>query len=228
MTNKYDKTNSWMFIDLETSGLCSDRSEILEICAVVTDENLVPVDQLDLVIHHPSNIVIPRSSGWCKKKFTSIERGGNGLFNECHYSTLSYPDAEYYLWKFFEFHCTNPPGTYRPQIEPRPLFDRAMGYNGENINCHYDYYAPTHIKPIQLAGSTIHFDREFLLKFFPCLKKLVNHKVIDVTSILESVRRFNPEALIGLQKPRNLHRARDDIHDSILLLKYLKDRVIKK
>ena len=79
-----------------------------------------------------------------------------------------------------------------------------------------------------LAGSTIHFDREFLLHYFPSIRKLLNHKVIDVTSLLEIARRFNPGALTNLQKPRNIHRAGEDIMDSIELLKYMKVNIIQK
>jgi len=221
----YDKSNPWIWIDIETSGLDPDRSEILEIYAVVTDSNMMPVDHLHLLLHHPVNVLLHRSSHWCKRHFGKY---GNGLFNECNYSTLSYADAEHHLWNFFEFYATNPIGTTRPLNEQRPFFDRTLGAAGQHINEEEEYHVSNRPhRLIMLAGSTIHFDREFLLKYFPCLRKLLNHKVIDVTSLLESVRRFNPEALGSLPKPQNIHRAGADIYDSINLYKYIKDNVLK-
>lgn len=76
-----------------------------------------------------------------------------------------------------------------------------------------------------LAGSTVHFDRGFLMKFFPGLKPFMSHKVIDVTSLLEMTKRFRPELLVELGKPSGNHRACDDILDSIKLFKFLTDHL---
>ena len=227
--DRYDKSNPWIFIDLETSGLDPSRSEILEIYVIVTDHELNPIDHIHLILHHRNHMIIPKSSNWCRKHFGEQSKGGNGLFRLCNFSNLSYSDCEYYLWTFLEFYATNPVGTPRPHIEPRKLFDRMLGSDGQVVNTDYTEYYPTKpVRLLMLAGSTIHFDREFLLHYFPSIRKLLNHKVIDVTSLLEVARRFNPGALTNLQKPRNIHRAGEDIMDSIELLKYMKVNIIQK
>lgn len=227
---EYDKFSPWIWIDIESSGLDSSRSEILEIYVVVTDYNLEPKDHLHLVIHHPLNVLLAKSSLWCKRHFGSVSYGGNGLFDECQFSNLSYVEAEHRLWDFFEFYSSHSVGTIRPGIGiKRPFFNKTMGANGDNIQSHdlsHMPYASTNPhRLIMLAGSTVHFDRDFILKYFPSIKRFLNHKVIDVTSLLESARRFRPESLEMLPKPNSKHRAKEDIYDSIALFKYLKNNV---
>lgn len=226
---EYDKYSPWIWIDIESSGLDSSRSEILEIYVVVTDSNMEPRDHLHLVIHHPMHILLAKSSLWCKRHFGSITYGGNGLFDECQFSNLSYADAEHQLWDFFEFYSSHPVGTLRPGAGKRLFFDKTLGANGDNIQkhdlSHMPYNSNNPHRLIMLAGSTVHFDRDFVLKYFPSIKRFLNHKVIDVTSLLETARRFRPEALARLPKPNSRHRAREDIFDSIGLFKYIKDNV---
>ena len=56
--DRYDKSNPWIFIDLETSGLDPTRSEILEIYVIVTDHELNPIDHIHLILHHRSHMVL--------------------------------------------------------------------------------------------------------------------------------------------------------------------------
>jgi len=226
----YDKYSPWIWIDLESSGLDPMTSEILEISLVVTDSNMVPWDSMHIVIHHPHSLIFARSSQWCKRHFGSVSYGGNGLFDECNNSMVSHEDAEFLLWNFFEFYSSHPVGTSRPTgAPPRRFFDRTQGSNGTTIG-NYDitnmgYMSKGPHRLVMLAGSTVHFDRGFLLGHFPCLKRFLNHKVIDVTSLLESARRFRPDVLKTLPKPGGVHRATSDIYDSIGLYKFIKDNL---
>ena len=228
--SEYDKYAPWIWIDIESSGLDPMSSEILEISLVVTGGDMVPWDSIHIVMHHPHSVLLAKSSSWCKRHFGTVAYGGNGLFDECNYSTVSHEDAEYMLWNFFEFYSSHPVGTKRPtEIPPRMFFDRTMGSNGGSIG-NYDisnmgYMSKNPHRLVMLAGSTVHFDRGFLLAHFPCLRRFLNHKVIDVTSLLESVRRFRPDALKDLPRPSGYHRASADIHDSINLYRYIKDHV---
>lgn len=229
---EYDKYSPWIWIDIESSGLDSSRSEILEIYVVVTDSNMEPRDHLHLVLHHPMNVLLAKSSLWCKRHFGSVTYGGNGLFDECQFSNLSYAEAEHQLWDFFEFYSSHPVGAIRPGGGiKRPFFDKTMGANGDNIQTHdlshMPYASNNPHRLIMLAGSTVHFDRDFILKFFPSIKRFLNHKVIDVTSLLETARRFRSEALTMLPKPNSRHRAMEDIFDSIGLFKYIKNNVFE-
>jgi len=227
---EYDKYSPWIWIDLESSGLDPMTSEILEISLVVTDGEMNPWDSMHIVIHHPHSLIFAKSSPWCKRHFGSVAYGGNGLFDECNHSMISHQDAEYMLWNFFEFYSSHPVGTSRPGgVPPRRFFDRTQGTNGATIG-NYDisnmgYMSKEPHRLVMLAGSTVHFDRGFLLGHFPCLKRFLNHKVIDVTSLLESSRRFRPDVLKTLPRPSGAHRATSDIYDSINLYKFIKDHI---
>ncbi len=75
-----------------------------------------------------------------------------------------------------------------------------------------------------MCGSTIDFDKKFLLKHMPSLKSRFHYRVADVSSLMEFSKRFFP----GLRLPANStsHCAMDDIYDSLNLLRFLRKTVI--
>lgn len=229
---QYDKYNPWIWVDIESSGLDPDTSNILEISAIITNSDMEIWDSIHIVIHHPHAILLANSSSWCKRKFCSASFGGNGLFDACHYSNTSHQEASYMLYNFFEFYSSHGVGRGRPEIRNRMFFDRTMDSKGEYMGkfdvSQASYASKSPHRLIMLAGSTVHFDRGFLLRHFPSLKKFLNHKVIDVTSLLETCRRFRPDVLVDLPRPSGHHRARQDIIDSINLYSYIKAHVFDK
>lgn len=232
ISRDYDRYNPWFWIDMETSGLDPNASEVLEINVVVTDVNLVPWDSLHVVINHPMNILMLKSSSWCKRKFCSTTYGGNGLFDACNFSTTTLEDATFMLWNFFEFYSSHEIGKEKPPELNRQFFDKTIGANGQNLS-NFDvslsaYSSKTPHRLILLCGSTVHFDRGFLVTHFPSLKRFLNHKNIDVTTLLETAKRFRPDILDKKPKPSSTHRAIDDILDSINLYKYFREQVFDK
>ena len=227
ISRDYDRYNPWFWIDMETTGLDPTTSEVLEINVVVTDANLVPWDSLHIVIHHPMNILMMKSSAWCKRKFCATSYGGNGLFDKCHYANTTYEDAAFMLWNFFEFYSSNQVGTGRPQKHDRQFFDKTAGANGQNLTnydiSHTAYSSKSPHRLGLLCGSTVHFDRGFIEYHFPDLTRFLNHKNVDVTTLLETAKRFRPDLLSKKPKPSGTHRAMDDIMDSINLYKFFKE-----
>ncbi|AAR26827.1 FirrV-1-A3 [Feldmannia irregularis virus a] len=235
MANKtYERYNPWFWIDMETSSLDFSQSEVLEVALVVTDHHLNVWDSLHLVIHHPINILMLKSSNWCKQRFCSLKYGGNGLFDECHYSETSIADATHKMLQFFEYYCTHDIGTgsRRPPPSERSFFDRTRGTNGvllSPLRCtHRDIpkqctTTPGGSKKKQalLTGSTVYFDRRIIETHFPLLQKYLSHKNIDVTTMLETAKRFRPDLMQYKPKPLMKHRAMDDIMDSLALYRYL-------
>lgn len=225
----YDNDNPWFWIDLETTGLDVDTNLILEIVVVVTDSELNEIDTMRLVLHHPYSILIARSSAWCRKRFCHTKEGGNGLFEACHFSSLSHHEAEYRLWNFFDHYSKdeNRRQDTRGISSSQPFFERTRGANGTFLGPD-GYEGPSHsrrsnYKRCMLAGSTVYFDRLFLLKYFPCMKTFFHYRLIDVSTPLEMIRRWRPDLVPSLPRRTGTHRAYDDILESINLMKFFKD-----
>lgn len=79
-----------------------------------------------------------------------------------------------------------------------------------------------------MAGSSIHFDKEFIRKEMPLVYEHLHYRLIDVTSVGELVRRWHPKVLVNRPKKMGDHRAMDDIKDSIRELEYYKKSVFKQ
>ena len=225
----YDNETPWFWVDLETTGIDVETNLILEIVVVVTDASLNEIDSMRLVLHHPYSVLIARSSMWCRKRFCHVKEGGNGLFQDCHFSPLSHHEAEYRLWNFFDHYSkdANHRQDTRGITSSQPFFERTRGANGGFIGSE-DYHGPgcnrrSNHKKCMLAGSTVYFDRQFLLKYFPCLKSFFHHRIIDVSTPLEMVRRWRPDLIPKIPRRTGLHRAYDDILESINLMKFFKE-----
>lgn len=232
LSSAYDRISPWFWLDIETSGLEPATDEILEIYIAVTDKDLNVWDTLHLVIHHPYNVLLAKASTWCKSHFCSKSHQGNGLFDECNFSNTSHAEAERQLWNFFEYYSSHEVGTGRPAEVEMPFMDKTSDSDGRVLHprdvssTKYSTTAPH--RSALLAGSTVHFDRQFLMKHFPSLRKFLSHKSIDVTSMLETFKRFRKDLLRDKPKPSGNHRAGEDIHDSINLLRFFKNNLFDK
>eukprot|EP00043_Microstomoeca_roanoka_P000279 m.27320 g.27320 ORF g.27320 m.27320 type:complete len:190 (-) comp10224_c0_seq1:101-670(-) len=78
-----------------------------------------------------------------------------------------------------------------------------------------------------LAGSSVHVDRQFLLKYMPRFMEHLNYRIIDVSSIVELCYRWNPSILRKMPAKKSEHRALDDIQDSIDKLRFFKKHFFK-
>jgi len=81
-----------------------------------------------------------------------------------------------------------------------------------------------------LAGNTVHQDRAFLRKPpFTEVVEYLHHRILDVSTIKEAARRWAPKAVIrNTPHKRGLHKARQDIMESIEEAKYYRDVFFKK
>lgn len=71
-----------------------------------------------------------------------------------------------------------------------------------------------------LAGNSIHVDRSFLRAYMPALEAYLHYRNVDVTTVKELARRWNPRVLEAAPRKRDSHRARDDIYESIAELRH--------
>ena len=77
-------------------------------------------------------------------------------------------------------------------------------------------------KSVPLCGSTIYMDRMFLRTYFPRVDDYLHYRIIDVSSIKELARRWNHDVYLNVPKKRMVHRALDDIKESIEEMQYYK------
>jgi oligoribonuclease len=76
-----------------------------------------------------------------------------------------------------------------------------------------------------LAGNSIHQDRRFIRNYMPALDRRLHYRMVDVSTVKELVKRWYP-AVMDARVPKNeVHRALDDIRESIDELRFYRERV---
>ena len=101
--------------------------------------------------------------------------------------------------------------------------DDAMRQTLEFIQVH----SPEQGK-IPLCGNSIRTDRTFLDKYMPEIEHWLHYRCVDVSTVKELVRRWNPGLEHARPKSEGItHRAMDDIRDSVAELKFYRERVFK-
>ncbi|WP_416137571.1 oligoribonuclease [Halomonas sp. HK25] len=73
-----------------------------------------------------------------------------------------------------------------------------------------------HVEPgtSPMCGNSVHQDRRFLEREMPELLAFFHYRNLDVSTLKELAKRWNPGAMAGFQK-RNVHLAMEDIKESI-------------
>lgn len=77
-----------------------------------------------------------------------------------------------------------------------------------------------------MCGNSICQDRRFLAREMPALEAFFHYRNLDVSTIKEIARRWQPELLKGFTK-KGAHLALDDIRDSIAELAYYREAFFK-
>jgi oligoribonuclease len=75
-----------------------------------------------------------------------------------------------------------------------------------------------------LCGNSVWKDRSFLERYMPRVVGFLHYRMVDVSTIKELVRRWYPPELQAPKK-REVHRALDDIRESIEELKWYRARI---
>jgi oligoribonuclease len=73
-----------------------------------------------------------------------------------------------------------------------------------------------------MCGNTIGQDRRFLVKYMPELEAFFHYRNLDVSTVKELAKRWNPQMRAGFAK-KGAHLALDDIHESIAELQFYRD-----
>ncbi len=85
-------------------------------------------------------------------------------------------------------------------------------------------YVPKGVSP--MCGNSIGQDRRFLVKYMPEFEDYFHYRNLDVSTVKELARRWNPEVLAKVTK-KGAHLALDDILESIDELKVYQQHFFK-
>jgi oligoribonuclease len=85
-------------------------------------------------------------------------------------------------------------------------------------------YVPAGKSP--MCGNSICQDRRFMARWMPELETFFHYRNLDVSTLKELCRRWQPTIYRGFQK-RAMHTALADIHESIDELKYYREHFLR-
>ena len=131
-------TDRLVWLDLEMTGLDLDRHVIVEIAALVTDDDLQPVDDgIDLIVHQPASALAEMDD------FVRAMHTKSGLLPEIQASTMSLADAGARVLDYVRGHvaegssplCGNSIGVDRRFLDRQlPELDRFLHYRSIDVS----------------------------------------------------------------------------------------------
>lgn len=77
-----------------------------------------------------------------------------------------------------------------------------------------------------MCGNSVHQDRRFMVREMPELAEFFHYRNLDVSTLKELAKRWNPQALAGFEK-RNTHQALDDIRESLAELAHYRKTFLR-
>ena len=80
---------------------------------------------------------------------------------------------------------------------------------------------------VPLCGNSIGMDRRFLAAYLPEIEEYLHYRSIDVSTLKELARRWQPDALSSAPKKATSHRALGDIVESVAELRYWREHLFK-
>jgi oligoribonuclease len=76
---------------------------------------------------------------------------------------------------------------------------------------------------VPLCGNSIGTDRRFLARYLPEIETFLHYRSIDVSTVKELGRRWNPPVVQSAPEKNTVHRALDDIRESIAELRHYRE-----
>jgi oligoribonuclease len=78
-------------------------------------------------------------------------------------------------------------------------------------------------RTVPLCGNSIGTDRRFLSVHLPEIEDFLHYRSVDVSTLKELAKRWNPAILGGAPRKAEGHRALDDIRESVEELRYYRE-----
>jgi oligoribonuclease len=101
-------------------------------------------------------------------------------------------------------------------LQPADVESQMLAFLREHV--------PTRAAP--MCGNSVCQDRRFMARHLPKLEAYFHYRNLDVSTLKELAKRWNPEALKGVVK-KGKHEALADIEESIEELKHYRDTFLK-
>ena len=89
---------------------------------------------------------------------------------------------------------------------------------------HWSRFVPAGKSP--MCGNTIGQDRRFMARWMPRLEAFFHYRSIDVSTVKELVRRWDP-AVMSQYRKTSRHEALSDIYDSVAELRFYREHVFR-
>ena len=80
-------------------------------------------------------------------------------------------------------------------------------------------------RSVPLCGNSIGTDRRFLAKYLPDIENYLHYRSVDVSSVKELAKRWYPKIGLDRTSKSGLHRALDDVKESIRELSFYRDKL---
>ena len=155
------------------TGLDPQRDVILEIAALVTDDDLrIVAAGPDLVVHQPSEALAGM------EEVVLSMHTESGLLTQVEQSRVTLEEAGEAVLNFLKAHITEP-------------------------------------RTVPLCGNSIGTDRRFLALYLPEIDNLLHYRSIDVSTVKELAKRWQPDLYDRAPEKAKAHRALDDIKESL-------------
>ncbi|WP_448126694.1 oligoribonuclease [Salinicola sp. NYA28a] len=89
-------------------------------------------------------------------------------------------------------------------------------------------FLATYVSPgtSPVCGNSVHQDRRFMEREMPALNDFFHYRNLDVSTLKELAKRWNPAAASSFTK-QNTHQALDDIRESLAELKHYRETFLK-
>jgi oligoribonuclease len=82
-------------------------------------------------------------------------------------------------------------------------------------------------RTVPLCGNSIGTDRRFLARYLPDIEEYLHYRSVDVSTVKELLKRWNPALLEGAPRKGENHRALDDIRESVEELRFYRERFFR-
>lgn len=80
-------------------------------------------------------------------------------------------------------------------------------------------------RSVPLCGNSIGTDRRFLAKYLPDIENYLHYRSVDVSSIKELAKRWYPKIGLDRTSKSGLHRALDDVKESVRELSFYRQNL---